>query len=178
MIILSAVLFLLTIYGYYGLFKKNDSEPNFYEIFDDTKSILMCLNYYNVNINSIKIELINNCMIYLLELTEPNCKNYNLEIYDLNDKNDFNTMIDNFEKYCVSLNKIKYDLTVNEIKNFIKTQIFYKKREKMLNLFFARAIILSKYLNDETIDDLVDVLNERELQILERSFYQPIFKFA
>jgi hypothetical protein len=133
-------------------------------------SILSDLGYYNININSIKISFISECMNYLLYAHNPNYTevyNFTFDEMDIDiDIDDIEDLYINFENYCTEIKKYKTDFTIGEITTFIKKSDIYIQIEKDLGLKFKRAIILSKFTNCFTIDKLRDALTPEELTIL------------
>lgn len=137
-------------------------------MFTNNIEIMRKIGYYNININETKAIYIYECIIWLLF---SHTSNNIVTHYDFSDEfeiteNIANKLYNDFEFFCKTHNKSKYDLTINEICAFIKTQVVYKKLDAKLNYTFARAIILSKYLNDDTTKNLLNVLTDDEKNIL------------
>lgn len=137
---------------------------------NDSVSILSELGYYNININSIKISFLSECMNYLLYAHNPNYTEvYNFTFDELDIGVDVDAIEDlyiKFENYCAEIKKYKTDFTIGEITTFIKKSDIYTQIEKDLGVKFARAIVLSKFTNSFTINKLIDALTPEELNIL------------
>lgn len=178
MIMLSLILFLATLISYWRFIsnKKNvtdsaetsDSAEIINYFFENNVDIMQHLGYYNININSTKLDFIMECIKYLLYSSNPNFNemfSFSWLSFGLDD--DFTGELErNFINYCVTNNKSKNDFTINELTSFIKKQNSYKKLETRLNYTLSRAIILSKYLNENETDVLVDALTAEEKKML------------
>jgi len=130
----SLIVFLIGIYKI--IFVNTENKTKTSNIQNDNVSILENLGYYNVNINNIKESFIFNCLNYLLYIDNPNytfidtpedfIKEYSYYIKDLD-----NTFLDKLHEelisFCIQKNKLKKDLTFNELKTFITKTELYKK---------------------------------------------------
>jgi hypothetical protein len=172
MFLLGSLLFILTIISYWRCISNKKRISNSSEIlsqmFNDNVDIMQHLGYYNVNINATKLNFIMECLEHLLYSSNPNYDElccFSWDKFNLDD-NFKEQLENNFINYCTTIKKNKTDFTVNEITSFIKKQEVYKKLETKLNYTMLRAIVLSKYLNDNITDNLIDVLSIDEKNIL------------
>ena len=134
----------------------------------DNVIILSALGYYNININAIKTSFVAECINYFLYCSDPNYTiSYNFVFDDfILDEYSIDELYSKFKEHCISQNKNNTDFTFNELTTFIKNQDIYKDLEKKLNYRLSRAIVLSKYLNNKDVDELLDVLTDKEKEIL------------
>jgi hypothetical protein len=131
--------------------------------------ILKNLGYYNFNLNMLKTSIIVECIQYLLYSSNPNY-NYDFCFDDYDIKEPLLDELEhNFETLCQTQNKNKFEFTNEELIKFIKTQEIYKQIDQKLNYAFSRTIILSKYINDKTTDNLLKNLTKDELTTLNIS---------
>jgi hypothetical protein len=175
MFFLCALLFLFFIYTITQFFpskKLIDSVINKEYYTANSKNniiILSKLGYYNINPNATKTSFISECMNYLLYAHNPNYT----ELYNFT-FDDFNVGLDaiedlytQFQKLCISSHKYRTDFTISEITNFIKSSDIYKKLDQELGYKLRRAICLSKFTNDLSVNKLIDSLTLKELEMLE-----------
>ena len=152
----------------------NNSLNEEYETLQTNNNIIILskLNYYNVNINATRTSFILECMEYLLYSRNPNfTQEYtfcfeNFDNFNLDD-GFIEKLYTEFEILCMQLKKCNSDFTIGEITNFIKNSDIYKKLELELNYRLKRSIVLSKFIDDNTSDKLINSLTLQELELLE-----------
>ena len=161
MLLLASFLFFLTVISYVRFFRsmRCSKKLNLNEL--SYSDILEYLGYYNLNVNAAKIFFIVESMNYLLFSTNPN---YN-QLYTC-DITNRQQMYSDFENYCTEQHKHKFDMTANEIINFIKNHEIFKELNNKISYYTSRTITLSKYANDPTNDNLINALTDDEYQRL------------
>lgn len=171
MFLFATIILFLTFYNFRNFIStKIINRPleiiNYY--FGKNIEIMVHLGYFGININEIKATFIYECVNYLLFSHSPHniVSEYDFSGDFYMDENLLNAFYNDFEIYCKLHNKQKFDLTINEIINFIKNQDVYKKLEIKLNNKLSRAIILSKYLNENTTTNLINALTDEEKSII------------
>lgn len=147
---------------------------------NDNVNILKILKYYNLNIYSTINNIIPDCIHYLLFSHTPSYNNryfFEFEYFSNFDvENEIELLYNNFEIYCAKSNKNKLDLPVNEIIDFIKASSLYKNLDVIIKNRYKRAIILSKYINNNNTQELINALTLNELEILEDYMYRQTVK--
>ena len=131
--------------------------------------ILKLLGYNYVNVNYYLEDFIKNAHCEILDYKSPNVNylelNDFLSNYDVSESA-YTKMISDVHTSCENDNKNIYDLTFNEIKKSIKQTELYKDYEKAAFDKLKRSIILSKHLNDTTVDAFFINLTPQELKKL------------
>lgn len=134
---------------------------------NDNVTILDKLGYYNFNKNDIKTCFLLECMNYLLYCDNPNYTktDFLVKCCNLDDK-EITDFSNNFQNLCLQTHKNKMNFTVNEIMTFIKKSEIYKKLDQELSYKLKRSIILSKFINETTVEKLINALSIDELNLL------------
>jgi hypothetical protein len=174
MFILCSFIFLFTLYCYFKfIFDKINVQDNNQCSFHNNIEILRYLGYYNLNINFAMKIFITECVTFLLYSSIPNYKPKFCDLLDdykiSKELDNNNILYNNFEIFCKTQNKNKFDFTINEIITFIKTQDIYKKVETKLYYDLSRSIVLSKYIDDTTTKNLLNALTDNEKNILSNA---------